>query len=69
MARFQYRCPTCNGTVPAERVEKRIPMSRGAGVGGRSAMAVIRPVVTCEADGEELVRESYTPQRREVRAD
>jgi hypothetical protein len=67
MPRFQYKCPTCEGTVPAERVERRTPMSKGKGVGGRAPNAVIQPVLMCEADGEIMVRESYTPARREVR--
>jgi hypothetical protein len=67
MPQFQYRCPTCDGTIPAAQVESRRSMSGGKGVGGRAAQAVVRPVLICEADGEELVREAFTPQRREVR--
>lgn len=69
MARFRYRCPSCDGTVPAERVEEHVGLSGGEGVGGRAARARITRTLVCEACDAELIRERYTPPRREVRAD
>lgn len=69
MARHQYRCPECGGTVPAERVEKKHTLGGlRAGI-GRAPTARIAVTLICEQDDRELVRESYTPERREVRRD
>lgn len=59
MPRFQYVCPECDNTVPAERVEKRVPGSKG--------QTRVHLVLICEKDDQEMVRGSYVPPRREVR--
>lgn len=61
MPRFKYVCPQCGNEVPAERVEKRVPGTKGM------ARAIV-PII-CEADGEEMQREVSIPRRREVGGD
>jgi hypothetical protein len=65
MARFKYVCGDCGNEVPAERIEKRVPGTKGQ-------VRVFTPVY-CEARGctnaMQMTREEYTPPRREVRAD
>lgn len=62
-SRYQYVCPECGNTVPAERLEKRVP-------GTKAQTRVMLPVV-CEnknhATAPLMEREEYTPARREVR--
>jgi hypothetical protein len=56
--RFRYVCPKCGNEVPAERVERRVPGTKG--------MTRIATLVMCEKDGSEMQREEFTPPRREV---
>lgn len=63
--RWQYKCPheKCGNTVPAERVERRVPGTRGQ-------IRVMSPLM-CEssahAEPVAMEREDYVPARREVR--
>jgi hypothetical protein len=65
VARFQYVCEECGNTVPAERVEKRVPGSKA------QCRAVVNIMCESKTHSAPMVmkREEYTPPRREVRAD
>ncbi|MET0601878.1 MAG: hypothetical protein ABW167_07800 [Baekduia sp.] len=59
MARHKYVCKACGNEIEAVKIDKRIAGSKG--------MARIAVAPECECpDGGEMVREIYTPPRRDT---
>lgn len=57
---WEYVCPKCANAVAAERVERRVPGSKG--------MVRVMPPVDCEKCNVEMMPEKVVPVPREVSA-